>query len=50
MTGALVREFIEKIMVGKAEHTGTGYRQKRQRVKIIYNYIGEYSETVLEAC
>ena len=48
LTGELVREFIEKIVVGKAEHIGPGHRTKRQKVKIVYSYIGEYTDTVME--
>ena len=48
LTGELVREFIEKIVVGKAEHIGPGHRTKKQKVKIFYNYIGEYTDTIME--
>jgi hypothetical protein len=48
LTGELAREFIEKIIIGEAEHIGAGHRTKRQRVKIVYNYIGEGSDTVME--
>ena len=47
LTGEIVREFIEKIVVGRAEHIGPGHRTKRQKVKIIYNYIGQYTDTVM---
>ena len=48
LTGELVREFIEKIIVGKAEHINGGHRRKTQRVRIIYNYIGEQTDTIME--
>jgi DNA invertase Pin-like site-specific DNA recombinase len=48
LTGELVREFVEKIVVGRAEHIGGGHRTKKQRVRIIFNYIGEYTDTTME--
>ena len=48
LTGELIRDFVEKIVVGKAEHIGAGHRTKKQKIKISYNYIGEYTDTVME--
>jgi len=48
LSGEHVREFIEKIVVGKPEYIGNGRQQKKQRVKIIYNYIGEQFNEVVE--
>ena len=48
LTAELAREFIEKIVIGRAEHIGVGHHTKRQKVKIVYNHIGEGSDTVME--
>ena len=48
LSGEIVREFIEKIVVGKAEHSNRGYRFKKQRVRIVYSYIGEFTDRVME--
>jgi len=48
LTGELVREFVEKIVVGKAQHSDSGFRKKVQSVKIVYNYIGEFGETIMK--
>jgi len=48
LSGELVREFIEKIVVGKPEYLGQGRRYKKQRVKITYSYIGEQFNELLE--
>jgi len=45
MPTELTREFaykiIESVIVGKAEFIGAGHHNKRQSIKIRYNYIGE---------
>jgi len=48
LSGEIAREFIEKIVVGKAEHSNRGYRFKKQRVRIVYSYIGEFTDKVME--
>jgi hypothetical protein len=52
LTSEVVHEFISKILVGEAEYTPARYshgaRGKKQEIKIIYNYLGDISETIKE--
>lgn len=52
LTTEIVHEFIEKVLVGEAEYTPTRFshwaRGKTQEVRIIYNYLGDISETIRE--
>ncbi|GHU54933.1 hypothetical protein FACS1894132_10300 [Clostridia bacterium] len=46
----IVHEFIEKVLVGEAEYTEPRFshwaRGKTQEIRIIYNYIGDVTETI----
>lgn len=52
LTAEVVHEFIEKVFVGEAEYTeprfGHWAREKKQEVRIIYNYLGNISGTIKE--
>ena len=50
LTAEVVHEFIEKVLVGEAVYTPPKYshwgRGKTQEVRIIYNYLGDISDTI----
>ena len=50
MTAEVVHELIEKVIVGEAVYTPPKYshwsRRKTQEIRIIYNYLGDISETI----
>lgn len=52
LTAEVVHEFIEKVFVGEAEYTEPRFvhwaREKKQEVRIIYNYLGDISGTIKE--
>jgi len=52
LSAEVVHEFIEKVLVGEAEYTAPRFshwaRGKTQEVRIIYNYLGDISETIKE--
>ena len=53
LTAEVVHELIEKVLVGEAVYTPPRFshwgRGKTQEIKIIYNYLGDISETIKEA-
>lgn len=53
LSAEVVHEFIEKVLVGETIYTPPKYshwgRGKTQEVRIVYNYLGEISETINEA-
>lgn len=53
LSAEVVHEFIEKVLVGEVIYTPPKYshwgRGKTQEVRIIYNYLGNISETINEA-
>jgi len=52
LTTEIVHEFIDKVLVGEAGYAPGRYshwaREKTQEIRIIYNYIGDVSETINE--
>ena len=52
LTTEIVHEFIDKALVGEAGYAPGRYshwaREKTQEIRIIYNYIGDVSETINE--
>jgi len=52
LTTEIVHEFIDKVPVGEAGYAPGRYshwaREKTQEIRIIYNYIGDVSETINE--
>ena len=52
LSAEVVHEFIEKALIGEAEYTAPRFshwaRGKTQEVRIIYNYLGDISETIKE--
>ena len=53
LSAEVVHEFIEKVLVGEAEYTAPRFshwaRGKTQEVRIVYNFLGDLSETIKEA-
>jgi len=53
LSAEVVHEFIKKVLVGETIYTPPKYshwgRVKTQEVRIVYNYLGEISETINEA-
>ena len=41
LTAEVVNDFVAKILIGEAEHTG--WRQKKQPIEVSFNYIGNIS-------
>jgi len=47
LTAEIVREFIEKIIVGEPQYIpGKGHREKEQEIEFIYNYVGRLPSSI----